>query len=101
MGKSAEEQLQVIDPKVSAWNEIVKMGNPHTFTAGESGDGSGGGVASAPSAGKVEKGGESKPVNQGKVTNDLIYAAGRTLSVPMKDMETTTNGTSNTLRTNV
>ena len=40
----------------------------------------------------MEKGGESKPVNQGKVTNDLIYAAGRTLSVPMEDMETTTNG---------
>ena len=92
MGKSAEEQLQVIDPKDSAWNEIVKMGNPHTFTAGESGDGSGGGVASAPSAGKVKRGGESKPIHQGKVTNDLIYAAGRTLSVPMEDMEGTTNG---------
>ena len=63
--------------------------------------GVGGGAASAPSEGKGEKGVKSKPAGQGKVTNDLIYAAGRTLSVPMKDMETTTNGTSNTLRTNV
>ena len=54
--------------------------------------GVGGGAASAASAGKGKKGGESKPVNQGKVTNDLIYAAGRTLSVPMEDMEGMTNG---------
>ena len=54
--------------------------------------GVGGGAASAPSEGKGEKGVKSKPAGQGKVTNDLIYAAGRTLSVPMEDMEGTTNG---------
>ena len=92
MGKSTEEQLQVIDPKDSVWNEIRKMGNPQKFTTGESGDGSGGGAASAPGTGKVKKGAGSKPGHQGKVTNKLIYAAGRTLSVPTKDMEGTTNG---------
>jgi hypothetical protein len=90
--KAEEKQPQVIDPKESTWNEIVRMGNPHIVT-GESGDGSGGGAAAAaPSEGKAKKEVKSKPAGQGKMTNDLIYAAGKALSVPMEDMETTTNG---------
>ena len=54
---------------------------------------SGGGAASAaPSEGKAKKEVKSKPAGQGKITNDLIYAAGKALSVPEEDMETTTNG---------
>ena len=88
----AEEQPKVINPKDSTWDEIVKIGNAHIVT-GESDDGGGGGAASAvPNEGKVKKGGKSKPAGQGKITNDLIYAAGRALSVPMEDIETTTNG---------
>ena len=58
-GKSEkpEEQFQVIDPKDSVWNEIVKMGNTQKYTKGESGEGSGGGAAAAPSTGKVKRGG--------------------------------------------
>ena len=57
-------------------NEIVRMGNPHIVT-GESGDGSGGGAAAAaPNEGKGKKEVKSKPAGQGKMTNDLIWAAG-------------------------
>ena len=74
--KNAEEQPQVIDPMESTWNEIVRMGNPHIVT-GESGDGSGGGAAAAPpNEGKGKKEVKSKPAGQGKMSNDLIWAAG-------------------------
>ena len=49
-------------------------------------------ASAAPSEGKAKKEVKSKPAGQGKITNDLIYAAGKALSVPMEDMETTTNG---------
>ena len=55
MGKSAEEQPQVIDPKDSTWNEILKMGNPQHFVTGESGDGSGGGSSVGGECRKREK----------------------------------------------
>ena len=49
-------------------------------------------ASAAPSEGKAKKEVKSGPVGQGKITNDLIYAAGRALAVPMEDMETTTKG---------
>jgi hypothetical protein len=68
------------------------MGNAH-FGRGESDDGSKGGATSAvPNEGKGKKEVKSKPAGQGKMTNDLIYAAGRALSVPLEDIETTTKG---------
>ena len=53
-GKSAGEQPQVIDPKDSTWDKIVKMGNQH-FITGESGDGSGGGSSVSAERGKRGK----------------------------------------------
>ena len=54
--KADEKLPQVIDPRESTWNEIMRMGNPHIAT-GENGDGSGGkAAAAAPNEGKGEKG---------------------------------------------
>ena len=48
-----EKQPEVIDLKDRVWNEIMIMGNTQKYTTGESGGGSGAGVASAPRTEKV------------------------------------------------
>ena len=55
---------------------------------GESGGESGAGAASAPRTDKVKSLRREKQTRQPRESsNDLIYAAGRTLSVPTEDME--------------